>query len=80
MNYLITPKKTAIKTVNISAGWLYLLAGIMALLKWQGIVTWSWWVVLSPIWVPWLLVAMALTVMGLIALGWVLVLVARTKK
>lgn len=81
MNYLITPKKETVTRIkSINAGWLYLIAGVLSVLKWQGIIAWSWWAVLSPIWVPWLLVALALTVMGLIVLAWLLVLVARTKK
>ena len=81
MNYLIADKKeTATRIKPISAGWLYLIAGILSVLKWQGIITWSWWAVLAPVWVPWVLIALALTVMGLIALSWALLLVARTKK
>ncbi len=50
-------------------GWPVLLAAVFAILKWCKVITWSWWWVLSPIWIIaafWLFVLIIVSVFGYI--------------
>ena len=40
------------KTKNTSIGFLSILTLIFITLRLLGIITWSWWWVLSPLWIP----------------------------
>lgn len=44
--------KTEVKYVTGSSSFLSLLTVAFVVLKLCGIITWSWWWVLSPIWIP----------------------------
>lgn len=44
--------KTEVKYVAGSSSFLSLLTVAFIVLKLCGIITWSWWWVLSPIWIP----------------------------
>lgn len=39
--------------INISPA--FILALLFATLKVSGLITWSWWWVLSPLWIPWVI-------------------------
>ena len=54
-------KEVTVKTINFSS--LLLLAFIV--LKLCNVITWSWWWVLSPVWIP---IALGLIIGGLIML------------
>lgn len=43
-------------------GLLSLVALVLAGFKFAGYLTWSWWLVLAPLWVPWLLLGVVLLV------------------
>lgn len=43
--------------VTIGPGFLSLLALLFIGLKLGGVITWSWWWVLAPLWIPFLLAA-----------------------
>jgi len=36
--------------VMILLGLLFISSMVMAALKWYGVITWSWWAALSPLW------------------------------
>ena len=51
---------------------LELLLVAFIVLKLTGVITWSWWWVLSPLWLPWVLFAFAwliITIMSFLLLG-----------
>jgi len=37
---------------------------LMMFCKWVGIVSWDWWVVMLPLWLPWALIIAIVVVMG----------------
>ena len=47
---------------------LYKAAGVLFVvlfaLKLAGVVTWSWWIILAPFWVPWALLGLLVVGMG----------------
>ena len=53
--------------VNVNPGFtlglLAVLALILAGVKLAGYLTWSWWLVLAPLWAPWLILGVILTVL-----------------
>ena len=53
------------KTVNNGISMCSLLTIVFVTLKLCGVIAWSWWWVLAPLWMPW---AIAFTVMGIIGL------------
>lgn len=74
MNYLETSNtSTKTKTASVSGLWLYALGALFVVLKLTGTINWSWWIVLAPLWIPWVLIALGLIVMGLVALAFILV-------
>lgn len=57
------------RRVVLRLGWPVLLAAVFAILKWCKVITWSWWWVLSPIWIIavfWLFVLIIVSVFGYI--------------
>lgn len=58
---------TEVKSSGI--GFTGLLAVLFIGLKLTGVIAWSWWWVLSPLWIPLAIVAVILLVMGVIALA-----------
>lgn len=74
MNYLeASNTSTKTKTASVSGLWLYALGTLFVVLKLTGTINWSWWFVLAPFWIPWVLIALGLMVMGLVALAFILV-------
>ena len=54
------------RSVNISGGsFLTLLALLFIGLKLGGVITWSWWWVLAPLWVPWLIAILIFIGLGI---------------
>lgn len=49
-------------------GFCGLLCIVFIVLKLTGNIDWSWWWVLSPIWIPWCVVLGILAIVGMIAL------------
>lgn len=43
------------------------LAVVFIVLKLIGVIDWSWWWVLAPIWIPWAILIIALAIIGLFA-------------
>ena len=57
------------RRVVLRLGWPVLLAAVFVVLKWCKVITWSWWWVLSPIWIIaafWLFVLIIVSVFGYI--------------
>lgn len=57
------------RRVVLRLGWPVLLAAVFAVLKWCKVITWSWWWVLSPLWMLaafWVAVIIIISVFGLI--------------
>jgi hypothetical protein len=52
-----------------SIGFCGLLAVVFIALKLGGVISWSWWWVLAPLWIPWALVLFALTILALAAIA-----------
>lgn len=57
-------------SVSLGGGFLGLLTIAFAALKLCGVVSWSWWAVLAPLWVP--VVASVAVVLGVVAVAVVL--------
>lgn len=55
--------KNRIIDVGISIG--DLLACAFIVLKWCNVIKWRWWWVLSPIWIPWVIVTISTIVIAL---------------
>ena len=53
-------KSEATKTVRVGTGPAFMLALLFIGLKLTGHIAWSWWWVLSPLWIPFALVAVFL--------------------
>jgi hypothetical protein len=49
--------------MKTSIGFFDLLAIIFIIFKLTNVITWSWWWVLSPIWIPFFIVALIIFVM-----------------
>lgn len=48
-------------------GWPALLAAVFAVLKWCKVITWTWWWVLSPLWIDaalWIAAIVTIIVVG----------------
>lgn len=58
------------RSANTSGGISFcgLLCIVFIVLKLTGYIVWSWWWVLSPIWIPWGIVLGILAIIGIIAL------------
>ena len=57
-------------SVSLGGGFLGILTIAFAVLKLCGVVSWSWWAVLAPLWVP--VVASVTVVLGAVAMAVVL--------
>ena len=55
-------------TINISGGFFVLLTALFIGLKLTGFIAWSWWWVLSPLWLPFALLIIGA---GGIFIGWI---------
>ena len=53
---------------NTGIGFTGLLAIVFIVLKLTGVIAWSWWWVLSPVWLPLAVALAAFAVMGIIAM------------
>ena len=56
---------TNIETVSVGTSFVGLLTIIFIVLKLTKVITWSWWWVLSPIWITWVLVIVMLFILGI---------------
>lgn len=56
-------KKT--ETINNGISFISLLALLLIALKIMGYIKWSWWWVLAPIWIQWLIVLIVLAIVGI---------------
>lgn len=67
---LVEAKKSPVTVVNRGVTPLSLLGIAFIVLKVMGYITWSWWWVLAPFWIPFCLVAFLViaTIIGLIVL------------
>lgn len=54
--------------ISIGPGFLGLLTILFIGLKLTGHIAWSWWWVLSPLWIPLAILVVALVILGIIAL------------
>jgi hypothetical protein len=59
-------EKTVVRSGGVGFG--SLLAIVFIVLKLCGVIAWSWWWVLAPIWIPFAIAALFLLVVGSIAL------------
>ena len=46
-------------------GILTTLYAIVCILKLCGIITWSWWIILAPLWIPPLITAVVMVIIGI---------------
>ncbi|WP_276814015.1 hypothetical protein [Faecalibaculum rodentium] len=60
-------KKRNVETSG-GIGFTGLLTIAFIVLKLMGIITWSWWWVLAPLWIPWLLALIVLVVICILEL------------
>jgi hypothetical protein len=62
--------KETSSTVRVTGGLSFssLLAVVFIALKLLGTITWSWWWVLSPLWIPWAIIIAVCLGCGLVAL------------
>ena len=58
-------KQNNTQTVRGGAGFLSLLTILFIALKLLGIITWSWWWVLAPLWIPWSIALLVLLGFGI---------------
>ena len=56
------------KNTNVSSGigFTGVLTIVFIVLKLTGVISWSWWWVLSPIWIPWVLVIVIAVILATI--------------
>ena len=60
---------TSIETVSVGTSFVGLLTIIFIVLKLTKVITWSWWWVLSPIWITWGLVIVMLFILGIASIS-----------
>ena len=60
---------TSIETVSVGTSFVGLLTIIFIVLKLTKVITWSWWWVLSPIWITWGLVIVMLFILGIASIA-----------
>ena len=60
---------TNIETVSVGTSFVGLLTIIFIVLKLTKVITWSWWWVLSPIWITWGLVIVMLFILGIASIA-----------
>ena len=58
-----------IETVSVGTSFVGLLTIIFIVLKLTKVITWSWWWVLSPIWITWGLVIVMLFILGIASIA-----------
>lgn len=51
--------------MKYNGGFLELLTLLLVGLKLTGLITWSWWTVLAPLWIPWAIAVTILVLTGL---------------
>ena len=65
------------RKVDMKINFLGFLAAVFITLKLTGYITWSWWLVLAPLWVPFAVIWLATIVLAIILfLGFIMVLLA----
>jgi len=63
--------------VNMKINFLGFLAAVFITLKLTGYITWSWWLVLAPLWIPFAVVYVAVFILAIILfLGFIMILLA----
>ena len=60
---------TNIETVSVGTSFVGLLTIAFIVLKLTKVITWSWWWVLSPIWITWGLVIVMLFILGIASIA-----------
>lgn len=60
---------TNIETVSVGTSFVGLFTIIFIVLKLTKVITWSWWWVLSPIWITWGLVIVMLFILGIVSIA-----------
>ena len=59
---------TNIETVSVGTSFVGLLTIIFIVLKLTKVITWSWWWVLSPIWITWGVSIVTLFILGIVSI------------
>ena len=56
-------------TASLEIGFSGLLAILFIALKLTGVIAWSWWWVLAPIWIPFVIVVFVLIIAGIVIIA-----------